>query len=137
LGIAAFGGRFVTMGKASHIILVSTIRGLRRKSVVHEFFHYLHWCNEDFPEKGAPNEEWEREEKITRSETNAWLKKNKIPRKPRLGNIRVIKISSEEMEKLKNKTLKNVRKLLELDEERKRLVSARAVGKMALAVLWN
>jgi len=38
---------------------------------------------------------------------------------------------------LKNKTLKNVRKLLELDEERKRLVSARAVGKMALAVLWN
>jgi len=80
------GAFFNFVGNRPYIsLLFRGTKGISRKAVIHEFFHYIHFLKEGTKlfsklDEGEPKEVWERwaeEEKRTCRETNQFWKKYK------------------------------------------------------------
>lgn len=76
--IFGFGAAFIPYsGKLCYIVLLlEGTKGISRKNLIHEFFHYLHYVKRGY--KPLPNKEAiEKEEKEVRRETEKYLRKMK------------------------------------------------------------
>jgi GrpB-like predicted nucleotidyltransferase (UPF0157 family) len=76
--IIDFGAVFRTVGKLGYIVLMfESTKGISRKAVVHEFFHYLHWLQRGMKDPET-REEYDEEERRARRETDRYLRKLRL-----------------------------------------------------------
>jgi len=70
-----YGALFTWQGNLPYIVfLLKGTRGISRKSVIHEFIHYVHFLKRGC-EAWKTKEEYEEEEKLTRREVNEYWRK--------------------------------------------------------------